>query len=120
MDSIIQQDQNESPTMQLYAAIAKQSQYMLKAAQQGDWDELCIAEKQCSKLISELQQAKQKAIQPINAEEKQKYIAYLKKILTYDAEIRHLTEPRLKQLEEFLHAASNVKKLHHSYGAESI
>ena len=45
---------NNGAIMKLYAAIANQSQIMLDSAKAGDWDELCAAEEQCSKLIHEL------------------------------------------------------------------
>ena len=51
---IVKNDLNAT-VMKLYAAIANQSQAMLQAAQGGDWDGLCDAEENCSRLIHELQ-----------------------------------------------------------------
>ena len=103
--------------MKLYAAIAEQSQLMLDSAKSGDWDKLCAAEEQCSKLIQELQAIKQAQQTELNEKERSQYIGYLKKILADDAAIRDITEPRLKQLEEFLRAANNSQKLSSSYGS---
>ncbi len=102
--------------MSLYAAIAKQSEQMLCAAQTGDWDALCDAEKQCSRLIEDLKRIKPNCIQ-LSADEKQEHINYLKKILADDAAIRDLTEPRLANLEQFLRAANNQHRLKNSYGS---
>jgi len=104
--------------MALYAAIANQSQAMLQAAQEGDWDGLCEAEEQCSKLIHELQNAKAMQEIQLNDAERSTHIAYLKRILADDAAIRDITEPRLRQLEEFLRAANNNQRLSNSYGSK--
>lgn len=103
--------------MKLYAAIATQSQTMLHAAKQGDWEALCEAETDCSRLIHELQSVKKAKEIQLNEEERHKHIVYLKNILADDAEIRNLTQPRLQQLEEFLRAASNTHRLSNSYGS---
>lgn len=103
--------------MRLYGAIANQSQAMLDAAQAGDWDALCEAEEVCSHLIAELQALKEAQQLRLNELERNQHIAYLKKILADDAAIRDITEPRLRQLEEFLRASSNTQKLSNSYGA---
>jgi len=109
--------EHNNAIMKLYAAIANQSQIMLDSAKAGDWDELCAAEEQCSRLISELQAIKQAQQTELNEKEKSQHIGYLKKILADDAAIRNITEPRLKQLEEFLRAANNSQKLSNSYGS---
>jgi len=101
--------------MNYYSAIAEQSEEMLRAAQQGDWDMLCAAEERCSLLIRELQGLKRNTVS-LNDDERQQHIGYLKKILADDAAIRNITEPRLRQLEDFLRAASNSQRLHNTYG----
>lgn len=103
--------------MKLYAAIANQSHVMLDAAKQGDWEALCDAETDCSRLIRELQAVKQAREIRLNAEERHKHITYIKNILADDAEIRNITEPRLRQLEEFLRATSNTHRLSNTYGS---
>lgn len=102
--------------MSLYAKIANQSEEMLRAAQKGSWDELCAAEEVVSRLIHDLQTLKQVKESDLNERERIEHITYLKKILADDAEIRNITEPRLRQLEEFLRASSNTQKLSNSYG----
>ncbi|WP_370262600.1 flagellar protein FliT [Limnobacter sp.] len=108
---------NNGLVMKLYAAIANQSQAMLESAKAGDWDALCAAEEKCSKLIAELQMVKEGQQIELNETERSQHISYLKKILADDAAIRDITEPRLKQLEEFLRTASNSQRLSNSYGS---
>lgn len=112
---IFEKAQNKE-VMEMYAAIARQSETMLAAAQEGNWDGLCEAEEKCSALIQQLQTIKQSNAQ-LNETEKQEHIGYLKKILADDAAIRNITEPRLMQLEQFLRAASNNQRLNNSYGS---
>lgn len=102
--------------MSLYAAIAKQSEEMLLAAQKGDWDLLCESEKKCSALIEDLKHLKPFCLK-LSADEKQEHIAYLKKILADDAAIRDITQPRIAKLEQFLRAANNQHRLKNSYGS---
>lgn len=113
---MISEKTEPSVIMQYYAAIARQSESMLAAAKEGDWDALCTAEEICSQLIAELQSMKANTA-PLSDQERQKHIAYLKKILADDAQIRNITEPRLAQLEELLRSASNNQRLNQSYGA---
>ena len=105
----------DTVVLEFYASIARASGQMLTAAQNGDWDSLCEAEEQCAKLINRLQVLQ--AEKRMSEDERQQRIGYLKKILADDAAIRHITEPRLRQLEEFLRAANNTERLNHSYGA---
>ena len=114
---MILETKDSSEIIQFYAAIATQSAAMLCAAQSGDWDSLCQAEEHCSVLIHELQILKETQAAQLNEEERIKHINYLKKILADDAAIRDITEPRLRQLEEFLRASTNTQKLSNSYGS---
>ena len=107
-------DKSDTVVLEFYASIAKASGQMLLAAQNGDWDSLCDAEEQCAKLINRLQVLQSE--KAMSEAERQQRISYLKKILADDAAIRHITEPRLRQLEEFLRAAHNSEKLINSYG----
>ena len=100
--------------LEFYASIAQASGQMLEAAQNGDWDSLCEAEELCAQLIGRLQVIQTQ--RGMTEEERQKRIRYLKQILADDAAIRHITEPRLKQLEDFLRAANNNQRLNTFYG----
>jgi flagellar protein FliT len=107
---------NNRAVIELYSSIAKQSEAMLIAAKNGNWDSLCEAEERCSAIIHQLQQLKQNQEAQLNEDERIEHISYLKKILADDAAIRNITEPHLRQLEEFLRAANNNQRLSNSYG----
>jgi flagellar protein FliT len=109
-----QTTEQDTVVLQFYAAIAQASGQMLQAAQASDWDSLCEAEEICSKLIAKLQKLQEE--QRMTEDERQLRVSYLKKILEDDAAIRHITEPRLRQLEDFLNTANNSQRLQSSYG----
>ncbi len=71
---------NNDAIMKLYAAIADQSQAMLDSAKAGNWDDLCAAEEQCSRLIHELQAIKEAQQTELNEKERSQHIGYLKKL----------------------------------------
>ena len=91
-----------------YEAIERASQDMLEAARSGDWDHVVKLEGACALLISQLKHAATaRALDPSDAQEKSRI---MQRILVNDAEIRHLAEPWLEELDEIL--AGNVPTLH--------
>ncbi len=91
-----------------YQAIEKASADMLAAARVGDWDAVVKLEGACVLLISQLKQAAQ-GQQLAPAEQKAK-AQLMQRILVNDAEIRHLAEPWLDDLDALL--AGKRKTLH--------
>jgi flagellar protein FliT len=91
-----------------YEAIEKASQDMLEAARVGNWDSVVKLEGACALLISQLKHAAAK--QPLGAEEAQLKSRIMQRILINDAEIRHLAEPWLEDLDDIL--AGRPKTLH--------
>lgn len=91
-----------------YEAIEQASQDMLNAARAGNWDHVVKLEGACALLISQLKHAA--AQQPLPTEEAQLKSRIMQRILVNDAEIRHLAEPWLDQLDELL--AGRTKTLH--------
>jgi len=91
-----------------YQAIEQASQDMLEAARSGNWDHVVKLEGACALLISQLKNAA--ARQPLGAEEAQLKSRIMQRILVNDAEIRHLAEPWLEQLDDIL--AARPKTLH--------
>ena len=85
-----------------YEAIEKASAEMLDAARAGDWNQVVKLEGACALLISQLKNAAGK--QPLGAEEAQLKSRIMQRILVNDAEIRHLAEPWLEQLDDILAA----------------
>ncbi|WP_022982822.1 flagellar protein FliT [Ideonella sp. B508-1] len=98
---------NES-LLSYYEAIERASSDMLSAARDGNWDEVVKLEGACAVLISQLKQAaKDRALK---AEDNQVKSKIMQRILLNDAEIRHLAEPWLEDLDNMMHGRS--KTLH--------
>jgi flagellar protein FliT len=83
-----------------YEAIEQASADMLAAAKCGDWDQVVKLEGACVLLISQLKHAARSA--PLDAEAAQAKSRIMQRILVNDAEIRHLAEPWLQELDEML------------------
>jgi flagellar protein FliT len=97
-----------SQLLNYYEAIEQASQDMLEAARSGNWDQVVKLEGACALLISQLKHAA--AQQPLPTEEAQLKSRIMQRILVNDAEIRHLAEPWLEQLDELL--AGRTKTVH--------
>jgi flagellar protein FliT len=81
-----------------YEAIERASADMLSAARAGDWDTV----------ISQLKQAARgESLQPVDAQARTRI---MQRILLRDAEIRHLAEPWLEQIDGML--AGKPRTLH--------
>jgi flagellar protein FliT len=89
-----------TPLLAFYEAIEQASADMLVAARDGKWDEVVKLEGACVLLISQLKHAAGK--QPLAPEEAQMKSRIMQRILLNDAEIRHLAEPWLEDLESLL------------------
>jgi flagellar protein FliT len=97
-----------------YEAIERASADMLTAARAGRWDEVVKLEGACVLLISQLKHAAQDAeepapgrtaattLEPASNEAARIKSRIMQRILVNDAEIRHLAEPWLQDLEETL------------------
>jgi len=98
-----------------YEAIERASVDMLAAARAGNWDEVVKLEGACVLLISQLKHAAgepdaaQRDAQAADAAKAKSRI--MQRILVNDAEIRHLAEPWLQELDETLHGRRN-RSLH--------
>ena len=91
-----------------YEAIERASMDMLEAARIGNWDQVVKLEGACAVLISQLRSAA--AQQPLGSDEVQLKSRIMQRILVNDAEIRHLAEPWLDDLDQLL--AGRPKTLH--------
>ncbi len=103
-----------------YEAIERASADMLAAARAGNWDEVVKLEGACVLLISQLKHAAQGSemaepiprpmpqTQAIEAAKAKSRI--MQRILVNDAEIRHLAEPWLQDLDDTL--AGRHRTLH--------
>jgi flagellar protein FliT len=80
-----------------YEAIERASADMLGAARAGDWDLVVKLEGACGLLISQLKQAARgETLLPQDAQARSRI---MQRILLRDAEIRHLAEPWLEQID---------------------
>ncbi len=94
-----------------YEAIERASADMLSAARAGRWDEVVKLEGACVLLISQLKHAaqgpaedqpEQPAASPEAKEAARIKSRIMQRILVNDAEIRHLAEPWLQDLDDTL------------------
>ncbi len=83
-----------------YEAIEQASTDMLTAAKAGNWDQVVKLEGACVLLISQLKHAARQA--PLDAEASRAKAKIMQRILVNDAEIRHLAEPWLQDLDDML------------------
>jgi len=91
-----------------YEAIERASAEMLNAARAGNWDEVVKLEGACVLLISQLKNAaRQNELRPEEARAKSRI---MQRILVNDAEIRHLAEPWLSDLDQLM--AGKLRTLH--------
>ncbi len=89
-----------------YEAIERASAEMLSAARSGNWDAVVKLEGACVLLISQLKAAANQArLQPGEAQLKTRI---MQRILVNDAEIRHLAEPWLEDLDHVLAGRSRM------------
>ncbi len=98
----------ETHLLSYYEAIERASADMLAAAKAGNWDEVVKLEGACVLLISQLKHAARTA--PLDAEQAKAKSRIMQRILMNDAEIRHLAEPWLQDLDDTL--AGRRKTLH--------
>lgn len=90
----------DTELLQYYEAIERASTDMLEAARDGDWDKVVKLEGACMVLISRLKHAAKAA--SLDAESSRAKSRIMQRILVNDAEIRHLAEPWLQDLEDTL------------------
>lgn len=94
--------------LNFYEAIERASADMLEAARTGDWDQVVKLEGACAVLIAQLKHAAQS--NALKTEESKVKSRIMQRILLNDAEIRHLAEPWLDDLDQMM--AGRPKVLH--------
>lgn len=94
--------------LNFYEAIERASADMLEAARTGDWDQVVKLEGACAVLIAQLKHAAQS--NALKTEEAKVKSRIMQRILLNDAEIRHLAEPWLDDLDQMM--AGRPKVLH--------
>ena len=89
-----------------YEAIEKASADMLDAARTGNWDHVIKLEGACVLLISQLKNAARGSA--LSGEESQLKSRIMKRVLVNDAEIRHLAEPWIEDLDQMIGGRSST------------
>lgn len=96
-----------------YERIAALTAAMLAAARRGEWDELLQLEAECKAVFAALVAAPATAaLPPAVARRKAELI---QQVLADDAEIRHLVEPWMAELGQWLGSARSSHRLHDAY-----
>jgi flagellar protein FliT len=90
----------DNPLLSCYEAIEKASADMLAAARAGDWDQVVKLEGACAVLIGQLKMASREA--ELTRESAKAKSRIMQRILVNDAEIRHLAEPWLADIERLM------------------
>jgi flagellar protein FliT len=90
----------DTQLLSYYEAIEQASADMLDAAKAGDWNQVVKLEGACVLLISQLKHAARQM--PLDGEAAKAKSRIMQRILINDAEIRHLAEPWLQDLDEML------------------
>lgn len=86
--------------LEFYEAIERASEQMLGAARDGRWDDVVKLEGACAVLIAQLKHhARQHAL---DEEQRRIKSRIMRRILINDAQIRHLAEPWLEDLDRVL------------------
>ena len=89
-----------------YEAIEQASSDKLTAAKAGNWDQVVKLEGACVLLISQLKHAARQ--DPLDGDAARTTAKIMQRILVNDAEIRHLAEPWLQDLDEMLSGKSQT------------
>ncbi len=97
-----------TPLMSYYEAIERASVDMVQAARSGNWDLVVRIEGACVLLISQLQHAARDT--KLSAQDVKIKTRIMQRILSNDAEIRHLAEPWLDDIGPML--AGRPRTLH--------
>jgi flagellar protein FliT len=90
----------DTQLLSYYEAIEQASADMLTAAKAGDWDQVVKLEGACVLLISQLKHAARNA--PLDSDAAKTKSRIMQRILVNDAEIRHLAEPWLQELDDMM------------------
>ena len=95
-----------SSLLSYYEAIEKASADMLDAARTGNWDHVIKLDGACVLLISQLKNAARGSA--LSGEESQLKSRIMKRVLVNDAEIRHLAEPWIDDLDQMIGGRPNT------------
>lgn len=96
-----------------YEAVALATGRMLAAARASDWDLLIEQESQCAALVEALRAGAPR--HDLDERSLVRKAALIRRILADDAEIRRLTQPWLRRMEDLLRVSINGHRLGEAY-----
>ncbi|MGQ0509187.1 MAG: flagellar protein FliT [Betaproteobacteria bacterium] len=99
-----------------YEEVALASNGMLEAARASDWDMLLERESRCAALIEALRA--EEVRHELDERGLARKAAIIRRLLADDAEIRRLTQPWLRSLEQMLSASTKRQRLGDAYSRE--
>jgi flagellar protein FliT len=109
----IQITMDDTQTINTYEEILITTNKMLVAAQNSEWEELIGLEKECKSLTNKL--VANNSGNMLSNELQQKKIEIIHQVLANDAQIRLITEPWMKQLQNMLNTAKHENNLQQAY-----
>lgn len=109
---------NSTRTLMTYNAILATTGKMLIAAQNSEWDQLTKLEKECRQLTKLLIENDPEPI--LDEELLQTKVKIINQILADDAQIKAITEPWLKKLEDMLNTTDRTYSLQQAYQSMSL
>jgi len=96
-----------------YEAVALASARMLGAARASDWELLIEEEGRCAALVEAIRS--DRAPPALDEHGLARKAVIIRRILADDAEIRRLTQPWLRRIEEMLRVSANGHRLGDAY-----
>lgn len=109
---------NSTQTLMTYNAILATTGKMLIAAQNCEWDQLTKLEQECRQLTELLIENDPEPI--LDEELLQTKVKIIHQILADDAQIKAITEPWLKKLEDMLNTKDRTYSLQQAYQSMSL
>ena len=106
----------ETRIIDRYARMADASGRMLAAAQNDDWDTVGAVEEECTRLVAELRTMGD--LVPTDPRLREQKRALLRRVLADDAEIRALSQPWMKRLDDLLRTSSTTLRLERAYRSD--
>ncbi|MBX3616141.1 flagellar protein FliT [Nitrosomonas sp.] len=109
---------NSTQTLMTYNAILATTGKMLIAAQNSEWEQLTKLEQECRQLTELLIENDPEPI--LDEELLQAKVKIIHQILADDAQIKAITEPWLKKLEDMLNTKDHTYSLQQAYQPLSL
>lgn len=105
---------NNHPILDQYERIKDVTGQMVAAAKRADWDHLIDLEESCRSLTDALMEAERGVQLPPPILERK--VQLIRNVLADDAEIRNLTEPWMRRLQELLSGVDLGRQVKAAYG----